>query len=158
MSEVCPNFVRGLPELCPRFARILSEVCQEFVRGLPKLCPRFARIMSEVCPDYVRGLPGSCPKLCPNHKTKESKRFGQASSGRSTQPRKRSYQTAAAMPGEVAKRGSTRARCSTSGSRDYADSKDNACDARHGAQVMQKACCSEVRGRTAKSPFCKPVS
>ena len=57
------------------------------------------------------------------------KRCGQASSGRSTRPRKRSYQTAAAMPGGVAKRGCTRARCSTSGSRDYADSKENFCTA-----------------------------
>ena len=65
--------VQGLPELCSRFARIMSEVCPEFVRGLPKLCPRFARIMSEVCPNFCRGLPGSCPKLCPNDKTKESK-------------------------------------------------------------------------------------
>ena len=59
------------------------------------------------------------------------KRCGQASSGRSTRPRKRSYQTAAAMPGEVAKRGGTLARCSNSGSRDCADSTDEACDARH---------------------------
>ena len=81
------------------------------------------------------------------------KRFWQASSGRSTRPRIRSYQTAAAMPGGVAKRECTRARCSTSGCRDYADSKDNACDARHGARVVQKARCSEVRVRTAKSPF-----
>ena len=44
------------------------------------------------------------------------KRFWQASSGRSTRPRKRSYQTAAARPGEGAKRGCTLARCSNSGS------------------------------------------
>ena len=97
---------------------------------------------------------------CPNFYTfgiqlkNHEKRFGQASSGRSTRPRKRSYQTAAAMPGGVAKRGCTRARCSTSGSRNYADSKDNAGDARRGARVMQQARCSEVRVRTAKAPFC----
>ena len=77
------------------------------------------------------------------------KRFWQASSGRSTRPRKRSYQTAAAMPGEVAKRGCTRARCSTSGSRDYADSNDSACDARHGARVVQIARCSASTSKTA---------
>ena len=81
------------------------------------------------------------------------KRFWQASSGRSTRPGKRSYLTAAAMPGEVAKRGCTRERCSTSRSGDYADSNDNACDARHGARVVQKARCSEVRLRTVKSLF-----
>ena len=57
------------------------------------------------------------------------------------------------MPWGVGKRECTRARCSTSGSRNYADSKDNACDARHGARVVQIARCSEVRVRTAKSPF-----
>ena len=67
------------------------------------------------------------------------KRFWQASSGRSTRPRKRSYQTAAAMPGEVAKRGCTLARCSNSGSRDCTDSKDKACDARHGARVVHRS-------------------
>ena len=81
------------------------------------------------------------------------KRFGQASSGRSTRPRKRSYQTAAARPGEVAKRGCTRARCANSGSRDYADSKDKACDARHGALVVQIVLSLQVRVRTAKYPF-----
>ena len=57
-------------------------------------------------------------------------------------PGKRSYQTAAAMPGEVAKRGCARASCSTSESGDYADSNDNACDARHGALVVQIARCT----------------
>ena len=82
------------------------------------------------------------------------KRFGQASSGRSTRPRKRSYQTAAAMPGGVAKRGCTRARCSTSGSRNYADSKDNACDARHGARKVQIARCSASTSKNCKISFC----
>ncbi len=68
-------------------------------------------------------------------------------------PGKRSYQTAAAMPGEVAKRGCTRARWSTSGSREYADSKDNACDARHGAQVVQIARCSESTSKKCKIAF-----
>ena len=39
-------------------------------------------------------------------------------------------------------RGCTRARCSNSGSKDYADSKDKACDARPGARVVQIALCS----------------
>ena len=85
------------------------------------------------------------------------KSFWQASSGRSTRPRKRSYQTAAAMPGGVAKRGCTRTRCSPSGSRDYADSKAKACDAMHGARVVQIARCSAITSkkllRTAKYPF-----
>ena len=81
------------------------------------------------------------------------KRVGQASSGRSTRPRKRSYQTAAAMPGGVAKRGCTRARCSTSGNMDYADSKDNACDARHGAWKVQKARCSASTSKNWKISF-----
>ena len=70
------------------------------------------------------------------------KRFWQVSSGRSTRPWKRSYQTAAARPREVAKRGCTLARCSNSGSVDCADAKDKACDARHGARVVQIARCS----------------
>ena len=81
------------------------------------------------------------------------KRCGQASSGRSTRPRKRSYQTAAAMPGGVAKRGCTRARCSTSGSRDCADSKDDACDARHSARKVQIARCSASTSKNCKYPF-----
>ena len=60
------------------------------------------------------------------------------------------HQTAAAMPGGVAKRGCTRARCSTSGSRDYADSNDNACDARHGALVVQIARCSASTSKNCK--------
>ena len=86
------------------------------------------------------------------------KRFWQASSGRSTRPRKRSYQTAAAMPGEVAKRGRTRARCSTSGSMEYAGSKDEACDARHDARVVQIACCSASTSKNCKISFCYLVS
>ena len=81
------------------------------------------------------------------------KRCGQASSGRSTRPRKRSYQTAAAMPGGVAKGGCTRARCSTSGTRDYADSKNNACDARHGARKVQIARCSASTSKNCKISF-----
>ena len=49
------------------------------------------------------------------------------------------------------------ARCSNSGSRDYADSKEKACDARHGARVVQiargSASTSKKLLRTAKSPF-----
>ena len=42
------------------------------------------------------------------------------------------------------------ARCSNSGSRDYADSKEKACDARHGARVVQIALCSaSTRNRSA---------
>ena len=73
-------------------------------------------------------------------------------------PRKRSYQAAAAMPGGVAKGGCTRARCSTSGSRDYADSKDKACDARHGARVVQIARCSASTSKKCKIAFFYPVS
>ena len=78
------------------------------------------------------------------------KRFWQASSGRSTRPRKRSSQTAAAMPGEVAKRGCTLACCSNSGSRDCADSKDKACDARHGARMVQIATCFANTNKNCK--------
>ena len=46
---------------------------------------------------------------------------------------------------------------STSGSRDYADSKVQACDAKHGARVVQIARCpastSKKLRRTAKYPF-----
>ena len=65
------------------------------------------------------------------------KRFWQASPGRSTRHRKRSYQTAAAMPGEVAKRGCARARCSTSESKDYADSNDNRSALKNSAKFRQ---------------------
>ena len=68
-------------------------------------------------------------------------------------PGKRSYQTAAARPGEGAKRGCTLARCSNSGSRDCADSKDKACDARHGARVVQIARCSASTSKNCKISF-----
>ena len=48
---------------------------------------------------------------------------------------------------------SARARCSPSGSRDYADSKDKACDARHGARVVQIARCSASTSKNCKISF-----
>ena len=63
-------------------------------------------------------------------------------------------QTAEARPGEIAKRGCTLARFSSSGSMDCADANDKACDARHGARVVQIVLCFallESNRKTMKS-------
>ena len=54
---------------------------------------------------------------------------------------------------ESQKGGCTLARCSTSGSRDCADSKDDACDARHGARKVQIARCSASTSKNCKISF-----
>ena len=83
------------------------------------------------------------------------KRFGHASSGWSARRRRRSYKTAAlpAMPREVAKRVCTLALCSNSGSKECADSKDKACDARHGVRGVQIARCSASTSKNCKISF-----
>ena len=80
------------------------------------------------------------------------KRFWQASSGRSTRPRKRSYQTAAAMSGEVAKRGCTLARCSNSGSRDCADSNDTFAPLESNRKTMKSASGKRPPDKTHSAP------
>ena len=75
-----------------------------------------------------------------------------------TVPRKRSFQAAAAMPGGAAKRECTRARCSASRSRNYAESKDDACDAKNGARKVQIARCSASKSKNCKISFFYPVS
>ena len=59
---------------------------------------------------------------------------------------------------ESRKGGCTLARCSTSGTRDCADSKDDACDARHSARKVQIARCSASTSKNCKISFFYPVS
>ena len=67
-----------------------------------------------------------------------------------TVPRKRSNPAAAAMPEGAATRECTRARCSVSGSRNYADSKDGKPATRGTAPGK----CKQLR-TTPNSNFCK---
>jgi len=79
---------------------------------------------------------------------------------RHTVPRKRSYPAASAVPEGAAKRECTLARCSTSGRRNYADSKDEMPAARRTAPGgCKKHANLQVRVRTAKYvPFLNPIA